>query len=317
MKVSNEMKVGVLAAISITLLILGFNFMKGENIFSKENEFVAAYREVEGLLPSNPVLVNGFKVGNVTEVKMDNANLTLYVVFKVSDDIKVPRNSIAKIINKDMIGSKAMELIIGDSNVMARNGDTLSSGQDPGIAKSLSNILTPLTGKINSVLSGLESAMQGDRLAKAIDALIGTIDEFKSTASNLNGLMEDNSSKISSTMSHLEITSGDLKKASPKIDSIVSSVLRTSRQLEQLELKVTMEKINLAILELSTMLQKINKGEGSLGKLAKDQALYDNINSAAKQLDSLLKDIEKYPRRYTGLTEKQRKKGDKEKKKEN
>jgi phospholipid/cholesterol/gamma-HCH transport system substrate-binding protein len=190
----------------------------------------------------------------------------------------------------------------------------LRSGQDPGIAKSLSNILTPLTGKINAVLSGLENAMQGDRLAKAIDGLIGTIDEFKSTAANLNGILETNNSKITNTMSNLEITSGDLKKASPKIDSIVSSIHRTSVQLEQLELKATIEKINVAVTELTSMLQKINKGEGSLGKLAKDQTMYDNINQAAKQLDVLLKDIEKYPRRYTGITEKQRKKGDKAKK---
>ena len=107
--------------------------------------------------------------------------------------------------------------------------------------------------------------------------------------------------------------SKDLKKSSPRIDSIILQLSATTKQLSQLDMKETVDKINKTVLELSTLLAKVNAGEGSLGKLTKDEALYNNINTTVKQLDILLKDIEKYPRRYTGITEKQRKKGDKDK----
>ena len=313
MKISNETKVGVLAAVSITILILGFNFLKGENVFTKENEFIAVYKQVDGLMPSNPVLINGYKVGNVSEVKMDNKTLNLYVVLNVPDDIKVPRNTIAKIVNNDLLGSKAIELIMGDSSYMARNGDTLRSAQDPGMAQAISGLLAPLNEKINSILGNLEPALEGDKLGKAINGLTETLNEFKASAVKINGLLAENHDKIGNIVTNMEGMSKDLKKSSPRIDSIVMQLNQTTKQLAKLDIKETVDKINKTVLELSTLLAKVNAGEGSLGKLAKDEALYNNINVAMKQLDTLLKDIEKYPRRYTGVTEKQRKKGDKAK----
>ncbi len=313
MKISNETKVGVLAAVSITILILGFNFLKGENVFTKENEFTAVYKQVDGLMPSNPVLINGYKVGNVSEVKMDNKTLNLYVILNVPDNIKVPRNTIAKIVNNDLLGSKAVELIMGDSNVLAENGDTLVSAQDPGMAQAISGLLAPLNEKINSILGNLEPALEGDKLGKAITGLTETLNEFKLSASKINGILAENDDKIGNVVANLEGMSKDLKKSSPRIDSIILQLSATTKQLSQLDMRETVDKINKTVLELSTLLAKVNAGEGSLGKLTKDEALYNNINTTVKQLDILLKDIEKYPRRYTGITEKQRKKGDKDK----
>lgn len=313
MKISNETKVGVLSAISITILILGFNFLKGENVFTKENEFVAVYKQVDGLFASNPVLINGYKVGQVSEVKMDNKTLNLYVILKVPNDIKIPRNTVAKIVNNDLLGSKAIELLMGDSTVLAVNGDTLSSAKDPGMAQAISGILSPLKDKVNSILGGLEPALADDKLGKAILELTATLTEFKNTAGKLNGLLAANESKIASVVSNLDETTEDLKKSTPKIDSIMNQLNITTRQLAESDLKKTIEKINATVAELNTLLTQVNKGEGSLGKLVKDDSMYKNINAATLQLDQLLKDIEKYPRRYTGITEKQRKKGDKEK----
>jgi phospholipid/cholesterol/gamma-HCH transport system substrate-binding protein len=313
MKISNETKVGVLSAISITILILGFNFLKGENVFTKENEFVAVYQQVDGLFASNPVLINGYKVGQVSEVKMDNKTLNLYVVIKVPNDIKIPRNTIAKIVNNDLLGSKAVELLMGDSSLLAKNGDTLNSTKDPGMAQAISGILSPLKDKVNTILGGLEPAFADDKLGKAILELTATLNEFKTTAGKLNGILAANENKIASVVANLDETSKDLKKSTPKIDSIMNQLNVTTRQLAESDLKKTIEKINATVVELNTLLTQVNKGEGSLGKLVKDDSMYNNINAASMQLDQLLKDIEKYPRRYSGFTEKQRKKGDLEK----
>ncbi len=313
MKLSNETKVGILSAAAITILILGFNFLKGENVFTRENEYVAVYKQVDGLFPSNPVVINGYKVGQVSEVKMDNKSLNLYVIIKVPNDIKVPRNTIAKIINNDLLGSKAVELIMGDSGVLAKDGDTLVSTKDPGMAQAISSILAPLNEKVNSILGGLEPALEGDKLGKAILTLTQTLEEYKNTAGKLNQMLSDNDEKVASVLANLENTTRDLKKSSPKIDSILNDLQLTSHQLAKAEIKQTVDKVNVAVAELSALLLKVNSGEGSLGKLVKDDSVYKNINQAALQLDQLLKDIEKYPRRYTGITERQRKKGDKEK----
>ncbi|MCB9240250.1 MAG: MCE family protein [Flavobacteriales bacterium] len=313
MKISNETKVGVLAAIAITILIVGYNFMKGENLFTSNNVFYARYETVDGLFRSNPVVINGYTVGQVKSVEMDPTTLNLIVGIQIPETIKVPKNSILKLTNNDLLGSKAIELIMGDTNVLAVSGDTLVSKKDAGMAQAITNILTPLTEQVKTILGKADTALTDVSVQHTLSELNTTLRSFAKTSNDVDQLLQGKSQKINGILTNIESVTADLKSGSPKIKEIVASLEKTASELEKLDFDELSTQLNATITEIQTTLKAIQEGQGSLGKLANDDELWNNLTAATKSLDSLAKDMQRYPRRYLGITEKQRKKGDKQK----
>tara|TARA_Y100000385_G_scaffold246754_1_gene266300 strand:+ start:1458 stop:2408 length:951 start_codon:yes stop_codon:yes gene_type:complete len=315
MKISKESKVGVLVAIAIAILAVGYNFMKGEDIFTTSNEYYGKYKKIEGLFKSNPVLINGYKVGSVSSVQMNNETLELTVGVIVSEDIKIPKNSIMKIVNNDMIGSKAVEIIFGNSKQIAQNGDFFIAQQDQGIAQAVSGVLTPITQSVNSVLGNMDTAIAGVDLRGTLRDASLALRSFKETADKLNKLLDGKDVQIANILNDVEKTTSGLGGLTPKIDTILLELDKTSKDLNQIEFNQLASQINTLSEELSKTTMAINQKDGSLGMLVHDKSLYNHLDSTIAQLKLLLKDIEKYPRRYTGLTERQRRKGNKLRKK--
>jgi len=315
MKISKESKVGVLVAIAIAILAIGYNFMKGEDIFTTSNEYYGKYKKIEGLFKSNPVLINGYKVGSVGSVQMNNETLELTVGVIVSEDIKIPKNSIMKIVNNDMIGSKAVEIIFGNSKEIAQNGDFFIAQQDQGIAQAVSGVLTPITQSVNSVLGNMDTAIAGVDLRGTLRDASLALRSFKETADKLNKLLDGKDVQIANILNDVEKTTSGLGGLTPKIDTILLELDKTSKDLNQIEFNQLANQINALSEELSKTTIAINQKDGSLGMLVHDKSLYNHFDSTIAQLKLLLKDIEKYPRRYTGVTERQRRKGNKLKKK--
>ena len=313
MKISNETKVGVLSAIAISILIVGYNFMKGENLFTSSKTYYAVYKQVDGLFRSNPVVINGFKVGHVSSVEMDENTLELVVSIQLPGDIKVPKNSILKLTNNDLLGSKAIEVIIGTDSIYAMAGDTLSSEKDAGMAQALTSVLSPLSDKINSVLSGFDSALTDVSLQSTLNDLSDALNSFKQTSVKLNELLDGKSDKLDGILNNVDDITKDLKAGTPKIKEIIAGLETASNEIAKLDMTSLADQLTATIQEIQTTLHAIQQGQGSLGKLANDDALWTNLNNATKSLDSLTKDIQRYPRRYFGFTEKQKKKGDDQK----
>jgi phospholipid/cholesterol/gamma-HCH transport system substrate-binding protein len=315
MKISKESKVGVLVAIAIAILAIGYNFMKGEDIFTSSNEYYGKYKKIEGLFKSNPVLINGYKVGSVSSVQMNNETLELTVGVIVSEDIKIPKNSIMKIVNNDMIGSKAVEIIFGDSKEVAKNGDFFTAQQDQGIAQAVSGVLTPITQSVNSVLGNMDTAIAGVDLRGTLRDASLALRSFKETADKLNKLLDGKDAQITNILNDVEKTTSGLGGLTPKIDTILLELDKTAKDLNQIEFNQLASQINTLSEELSKTTVAINQKDGSLGMLVHDKSLYNHLDSMITQLKILLKDIEKYPRRYTGITERQRRKGNRLKEK--
>ncbi|MFY0644405.1 MAG: MCE family protein [Bacteroidia bacterium] len=316
MKISKEVKVGVLATMAIAMFVIGFNYLKGQNIFTSSNNYYGVYKKIDGLFESNPVLVNGYKVGHVSEVSMDNKTLELTVEISVPVDIHVPLNSKMRIVNNDMIGSKAIELILGDTNVLAKDGAVLISEQDAGITEAISSVLTPLSQSINRVIGDIDTAVSGADLETTLTDASLALRSFKETADKLNRMLDGKDEQFDQIFLNVEKTTSDLKGLAPKIDSIASQLERTSSSIAKIEIAETVEEINKLVLELNKTTLAINNGEGSLGKLLNEDELYEHLDATIVQLKSLLEDIEKYPSRYTGITKGQRKRADKEKDKD-
>jgi phospholipid/cholesterol/gamma-HCH transport system substrate-binding protein len=314
MAISKEFKVGVLAAVSIAILAFGYNFMKGQDLFTSSNEYFGKYDRIEGLFKSNPVLINGYTVGSVTSIDMNRETLELTVGITVANDIKIPRNSIMKIVNNDMIGSKAVELIFGDdSTTYAQTGDYLIAEQDQGIAQAVSGVLQPLTKSINSVLGNIDTAIAGADLASTLKDASLALKSFKETADKLNRLLNGKDAEIVAILSNIKVTTEGLTGLSPQIDEILSEIKGTSSRLSAIEFEALSDQVKSLAGELEKTSAAINGKEGTLGMLVNDKQMYNDLDATVAKLKSLLEDIEKYPRRYTGVTERQRKKGDKAK----
>jgi phospholipid/cholesterol/gamma-HCH transport system substrate-binding protein len=311
MSISKETKVGILSAFAITVLVIGYNFMRGEDLFTSSNEYFGKYEKIEGLFKSNPVLINGYKVGSVTSIKMNRATLELTVGITVGDDIKVPKNSIMKIVNNDMIGSKAVELIFGDdSTEFAKTGDFLKAEQDQGIAQAVSGVLEPLTKSVSSVLGNIDTAIAGADLETTLKDASLALKSFKETADKLNNLLNGKDAEIAAILGNVKETTVGLKGLTPKIDGILNEIDATSKELSAIEFGALAAQVKNLATELEKTTTAVNSKDGTLGMLVNDKELYNNLDITVAKLKALLADIEKYPRRYTGFTERQRKKGD-------
>lgn len=317
MKVSNETKVGLIAAFAITVLILGFNFLKGESVFSKNNTYYAVYDKVDGLFRSNPVIFHGVSVGSVTSVEMDYKSRQVIVSVQIPKELEFPRNTTLKITNNDLLGSKAIEIIIPHDSIalpnLAVTGDTLISKKDAGMAQALTSVLSPLSESINNVLGNVDAAISDVSLNSTLQDLSEALASFKTTAVKMNALLDGKDVQVDAILSNIEGMTKDLKTSTPKINEIVASLDETTKELASLDLKGLSTEMTATVAEIKKTLSSIQAGEGSLGKLATDDALWTNLNKATHDLDSLVNDIIMYPRRYTGITEKQRKKGDEQK----
>ena len=314
MAISKELKVGVLAAAAISILAFGYNFMKGQDLFTSTNEYFGKYDRIEGLFKSNPVLISGYTVGSVTSIDMNRETLELTVGITVGNDIKIPKNSIMKIVNNDVIGSKAIELIFGDdTTVYAQTGDYLIAKQDQGIAQAVSGVLEPLTKSVNSVLGNIDTAIAGADLAGTLKDASLALKSFKETADKLNNLLNGKDAEIEAILTNVKVTTEGLTGLSPQIDEILSEIKGTSSRLSAIEFEALSTQVKSLAGELEKTAAAINGKEGTLGMLVNDKKMYNDLDGTIAKLKALLEDIEKYPRRYTGITERQRKKGDKAK----
>lgn len=314
MKISNETKVGALTTISIIILILGYNFMKGENLFTSYNRYYAEYDDVELLFKSNPVMINGYKIGQVSDVQMDQKSLKLLVEIKVPNTIKVSKDAIIKIINTDLIGSKGVQIIMGKSHEIAKTGDTLSSDKDQGMAKAMTKLIAPLSEKINTLLTELNSQLGENRIKNTLQNLDKTLTTADNSIKKMEALLESKNSKIDGILSNVNTVSYDLKSSTPKINAILTNFEQTSEELNKIELEATVKLLKKTLTEMSVTIDNINKGNGSLGQLATNDELYKKFNTTLESFKKLAVDIEKYPSRYTGITKSQRKKAEKAKK---
>ena len=303
MKISNETKVGALTAIAITLLILGFNFLKGKPIFEKSFKVYTIFHSVKGLSVSNAVMINGLQVGKVYKMQETDKNLSgILVTLNLSKSINIPKNSIAHI-SGSLLGNTTLNIDLGDATSFIRSGDTLTTNATLGLLDEVKSSLDPAMIKINASLQTLDSVLK----------LIGNVfdprtqNNFQSIFANLaistahlNSLLNTQTGALAQTLSNASAFTGNLKKNNDTITAIFANLKNTTGKLAGLELQQTLTKLDAAVTELSTTLHKVNNNDGTLGLLMNDKKLYTNLNSTANSLNILLQDFRIHPRRYTG-----------------
>lgn len=299
MKLSREIKTGILVLGAILLLIFGYSFLKGTNIFNKNREFYVKYQNVEGLAIAAPVTVNGLNVGKIMDISFENDMGGLIVKFAVENDFDFSKNSMVRIYSTGLLGGKALAIYPGyDLTRLAVTGDTLRGDVEDGMLTAVTKALGPLEAKVNNTLATVDTMLHGvtdilddktrQNLKSAIENLNLTLNSFSGVSQNLDQILSNNSSKLDNTFSNLDRTANNLS--------------RLSDSLAQLETGKLVKDLQNMVSKLNEVVDGVDRGEGSMGKLLKDDQLYENLEGASRQLEQLLQDIKLNPKRYVHIS---------------
>lgn len=313
MKIKKEVKVGIITTIAIACFIYGFNFLKGKNLFSSQRKFYAVYQDIDGLVEANPLMINGFRVGMVGHIELAHDTSNLVVVTLVLDnDIDVPKSTIAKVISSDILGSKAVQLILGRGEPFAQNGDTLQSAQEDNLKKAVNKTIAPLQRKAESLIESIDSVMvvvqqvfnenARKNLAKSFESIKLAISSLETTSYRLDTLVVTEKVKISSILTKINQLATMLGNNSDKLNNVISNFSNISDSIAKSNLTSAINNADVALSQAALVMNKINSGEGTIGALVNNDTLYRKLDQSATDLDKLLKDLRINPERYVHIS---------------
>jgi phospholipid/cholesterol/gamma-HCH transport system substrate-binding protein len=312
-KISDETKVGIFAVFAITILILGYNFLRGKSIFHSPNYFYAYYENINGLVTSNPVNLYGYKVGKVEKIKIIKYKTkNILVKFSVSDDILLPADSRARIVSTDLLGAKAIELVLGVEKRTSNDNDTLIGETEAGLMESVNGIINPIKQKVTSLLTTFDNVMndlqtflsKGGKktLQETIDNLRNTIGNLQHSTSTLDGFMTRETTRISGIIQHIDNIANTIDNNKKEIGNFISNLSSLSDTLKAAQLGELVRNLNGTIAEIDGITKKINEGKGSLGLLVNNDSLYNNLSYTSKSLNELIVDLKANPKRYINIS---------------
>lgn len=298
MKISKEFKVGLLAIVSITILYFGFNFLKGIDLFKETNNYYALYENIDGLTASNPVIINGLSVGRVSNIQiLQNKGNLVSVEMSVDSKIDLNIGTVARLMNTDFLGSKAIELILYDSSkVIYEDGDTLESEVDEGITEFLKQSAGPVADNIGTTITRINAILesfQGN--SEKINATLANIEKMTENVTRNLPHMEE---KYYVLMDNLSKNSQELNEVLIALKPVLANAAQFTDSLKTLELSETLDKTQLMLDNLNTNLVSLKEGNGTMGKLLHDDSLYVYMSHTARDLDRLLIDLQENPNRY-------------------
>jgi phospholipid/cholesterol/gamma-HCH transport system substrate-binding protein len=302
-KIANETKVGILAAFSIAMLIIGYNFLKGNAIFSSETVLYARYSHVDGLGVSKPVLINGYQIGRVDKLTLQSDG-TIIATLKIKGKYEIPKNSVAKLESIDLLGGKAIVMALGTGNVYAKDGDTLNANVAKGLLETVQPVQKKaelIIAKMDSILTSVNSILNPNfqkNVDKSFNSIASTLASLEATSKKVDNLVGSEGSRISSILANVEAISANLKNNNEKINGILNNIGSITDQVAAANFKQTIDNANKSMADLQAIVGKINEGKGTLGLLINDTKMYDNLNSASQNLDKLIIDLKENPKRY-------------------
>jgi phospholipid/cholesterol/gamma-HCH transport system substrate-binding protein len=312
MKVSNETKVGALTIIAITLIIVGFNFLRGKTIFKSGNFIYAKYTDTKGLIVSNPVFVNGFQVGTVFEIENQTADLSqIIVAIKLNNEYKIPNNSTATI-QDNPLGTNSISIVLGDSKIYLKSEDTIKTAPAASLLGDLMNTLSPLgeqtkqtISELQRVLTNINQVLSSNNKANLeviLKNLSETTESLNKSMVSIESMLQKQNGSIANTASNLNSFTKNLNDNNNKINNILSNLDTTSKQIKDADLTKTIKTIQVAVNELSNTLHQLNNGNGTAAKLLTDSSMYLQLKNTIQSVNTLVDDVKVHPKRYINIS---------------
>lgn len=298
MKFTREFKTGVAFITTLILFIWGYNFLKGINFLDgAQRTFYTEYKNVQGLDLSSKVTINGLEVGKVVGVTFANkedGEGALKVEFSVENDFEFSKKSVAKMYSSSLLGGKSLAIVLAKDGEKAVSGDVLKGEVESDLLSSVSEKINPLQAKVENVIVGADSLMVSlndvlnvkskANLKKTITNLTLLTESLKNTANQVNHLIKTNEQKLSATLKNTE--------------QVSEKLMKISSELEKVNISKTISSFENTLQNINGIVADIKNGKGSLGKLTKDEQLYNNLTNASKELEELLREMKLHPKRF-------------------
>lgn len=303
MKLSNEFKVGLMAASALVVLLLGYSFLKGSSVFSKDTLIHANYDRVDGLAVSKPIMINGFQIGRVDHMKL-LPNGSIDVTLRINSGYSIPINSVARLESVDLLGNKAVIMDMGNSTQMIENGGTINTN----IAKNLLEQVEPvqkkaevMIAKTDTILSNLNEILNDNfknNIQSSFKSIANTLANLEKTSTQVNDIVGGERTKIATILNNVQSITENLNNNNSKINEILANASKLSDKIAAANFTSTIDNANKAIADFQSIATKINSGQGTIGLLLKDENLYRNLQYSSASLNNLLIDFKANPKRY-------------------
>ncbi len=309
LKLSREVKTGLITIVTVVAFVWGFNYLKGKDFFSSQRKFYVIYNNVSGLMKANSVTINGLNIGQVDDIYFQEDNPGRIIVeLSVSNDIKIPVNSMARIYSADLLGSRGIDIKLGDATEYLQSGDTLHSDVTMSLQEEVNEMVQPVLRKAGDMMSSIDTVISAlgdvfnyktrENLIRSIESLRITIKNIEKTSGSVDTLMNSEKKRLARIFSNVESISYNLRENNDNLTSILSNAASISDSIAKSNLSRTIAELERSIQNLATATDKINNKEGTIGLLVNDDKLYNDLESSSKQLELLLKDIRLNPKRY-------------------
>ena len=312
MKVSNETKVGALTVIAVTLIIIGFNVLRGKTIFKSGNFIYAKYTDTKGLIVSNPVFINGYQVGSVFDIENINDNLSeIAVTIRLNKAYKIPVNSIAAI-QENPLGTNSISIVLGNATTYCKNEDTIKTAPSASLLGDIMNTLSPLGEQTKNTINSLEKVLNNinkvlndqnrDNFGVILANLTETTKNLNVSMASIETMLKKQDGSIVQSFDNVNSFTKNLNENNSKINSIIQNIDSTTQSLKQADLKNTIAGLQTAVAELTTTLKKLNTGNGTAAKLLNDAEMYKELKNTITSLNTLVDDVRIHPKRYINVS---------------
>ena len=298
---SKELKIGLFA---VTILIVSFfliNYLRGEDLFNREIELSSRYSTVEGLVPSAPVFIKGYKAGKVAEVNYDAETEDFEVICSIKKEFRIPSDSRMTIYSVDIMGGKGVKIELGTADVYAADGDVLRSGFEAGLMDAMAGSVGPLLQKVNNTMDSLAVTVSGINSflsAENVATLSSTLKHIDATMANLRGIsssVNGKSKEIEALMDNLASISGKFTDTADKLDSTIAGVGTIVQSVNEADIVGLVDSFRL-------LLENINDPDGSIGKLLTDDSVYNTVDELLSDVDQLIRKIQENPKKYIRIS---------------
>src|ERR1700722_7871533 len=305
MKISNETKIDVLTSIYITLLILGFNFLKGTSLFSHTKKIYAVFKNVESMEVSNAVVINGFSIGNISDIHETDKDVTgILITITLKKDVRIPKNSVA-VVNPGIITSTNIVINRGDATDYLKDGDTIETKEKQGLLSQVQDNINPIVAKLGGTLQSLDSLVEvvGTLFdPKTKNNFSSIFTHIAASSASLEVMLNGQTGALGHSLKNLDTFTKSLSGSKDQINKTMDNLQKASAQLANTKIEETVATLQATMNELKTTLDKVNSNNGTLGLLINDKKLYQNLESTSRSLNTLLDDFRVHPKRYVNIS---------------
>lgn len=299
-----------MATFGLIAAIFGYTFIKGYSLFSEPRVFYGIYERVDGLNASDPVLINGYRVGKVERIKLKDFNSAkILVEIRIDEDVNIPVNSNANVISSDLLGEKAIEIQLGNSSQLAVSGDTLKASTAKSLTQEVSDQMLPVKLKAEELFSSIDSLvtvvgfiLRESKIEKSFQSIERATSQFEQVAINIDSLVVTQTQTIDAILSNVESITANLDESDEDITALIHNLAAVTDSLHKANLGQMINNLSSSLGHLSAVLDSVNRGEGTVSALINDRELYENLNRAVADLDSLLVDVKENPGSYVHLS---------------